>query len=76
MDVCTLIVATTMTLQMCYSKDICHASADGTKQLCSGVQAIGCPGITLPSYECKRQDGSTYTYQSNDFNDLVIMRND
>ena len=73
MDICTLILATTTTLQMCYSDNVCHPSTDGTKSLCSGTHPIGCPGNLLPSYECKRPDGSIYYYQSKDLNDLTIV---
>jgi hypothetical protein len=62
MDVCTLIVATTMTLQACYSNNVCHPSADGTKQMCSGVHQISCGGVYWPTYECKRPDGTSYTF--------------
>ena len=63
MDICTIIFATTMTLQACYSKDICHPSADGTKQMCSGVFSIPCDVRSKwPTYDCKRPDGSTYLF--------------
>ena len=63
MDVCTLIVATTMTLQACWSKDVCRPSADGTKQMCSGVHSVPCADFRWPAYECKRSDGSTYVFE-------------
>lgn len=60
MDVCTLVIATVVTLQACWTDNVCHQSADGTKQFCTGVQQKACPQA-MPWYECKREDGSTYT---------------
>ncbi len=66
MDICTLIIITTTTLQMCWSDNICRASPDGTKQLCSGAQPIACGGVRYPTYDCKRPDGSTYVFEDRD----------
>ena len=71
MDICNLIIATTTTLQLCYNP-VCHPSADGTKSLCFDLHQCGA-STSLPTYECKRPDGSTYTYQIKDFNDLVTI---
>ena len=61
MDICTLIVATTTTLQMCYSPT-CSPSADGTKNLCYDMHQCG-GAIQWPSYECRRPDGSVYIFE-------------
>ncbi len=58
-DMCQLVIATTMTLQACFTPQKCSPSADGSKTLCTGEQPIGCP-MPPPAYECKRLDGSTY----------------
>jgi hypothetical protein len=63
-DVCTLIVATTMTLQLCTRVD-CRPTADGTKQLCQTYSS--CAAVRYPTYECKRPDGSTYTFEDKTF---------
>jgi hypothetical protein len=68
-DVCTLIVATTMTLQLCPHVD-CRASADGTKQLCQTYSA--CNVVRYPAYECKRPDGSTYIFEDKSFEGNII----
>jgi hypothetical protein len=60
MDVCTLIVVTATTLQLCYAQPQCHPSADNTKQLCSTFPT-SC-GVSWPTYECKRPDGSAYIF--------------
>lgn len=61
MDICTIIIATVTTLQMCYSEPVCTTSADGTKRLC--YQGHECGGIHWPTYDCKRPDGSSYTFE-------------
>jgi hypothetical protein len=80
MDVCTLIIAGLMALPVCYSHGGCHTSTDGTKQLCTGVHLITCnqecPGRGehqdcskryVPTYDCKRPDGSSYTWRDEKF---------
>lgn len=73
MDVCTLIVVTTMTLQMCYSKNICKP--DGIRELCTGLIPIPCNNISFPTYECKRSDGSTYTHEDKNVPSMTIAPN-
>jgi hypothetical protein len=60
-DICTLVTATMMTMQACYSENMCHPSMDGTKQICTGHQPISC-GIAGVAYECRRPDGITYVF--------------
>jgi hypothetical protein len=59
MDVCTLVLITTMTTQMCYSPNVCRPSEDGARQLCSGLQPTACPAPPI-TYECVRPDGTRY----------------
>ena len=61
MDICTLIIATTITTQMCYSPQ-CQPSADGTKQLCFDLHQCG-GAVNWPAYDCKRPDGTTYIFE-------------
>lgn len=65
-DICTLVVITTTTAQACYSENICHSSIDGTKQICSGIHQISCPGFYGPVYDCKKPDGTVYTLTGQD----------
>ena len=62
MDICTAIAITTMTLQACYTDNVCHPSTDGSKQICTGRQFISCGGLSPPAYECRRPDGSIYIF--------------
>ena len=61
MDFCTLIVAATITAQMCYSPPRCSPSADGTKSFC--VEGHECGISSWPTYQCQRPDGSSYTFE-------------
>jgi hypothetical protein len=61
-DICTLILVTTSTLQMCYSKPLCDKIVDN-KVLCDGIHAVPCGSDQPPAYECKRADGTTYIWQ-------------
>ena len=64
MDVCTLIVIYTQTLLACIPPQVCAPSPDGTKTLCqpdySQIQSCNAP--PPPTYECRRPDGTSYTY--------------
>ena len=61
MDICTLTIVTTMTLQACWMPSECTISADGSKQFCSAGFPVSCP-TPDPYYICKRSDGSEYIY--------------
>jgi hypothetical protein len=65
MDICTLIVASTVTMQLCGTDNVCKPSTDGTKQMCTGVRPKPCVTFAGPSYECKRPDGTSYIFEDN-----------
>jgi len=60
MDICTLIIATVMTTQACFSKPTCEPPADG-RQLCLPALPAPCPK-PLDQYQCIRPDGSKYVW--------------
>lgn len=59
MDICTLVIVTSMTTQACYSKVTCVDDAEHNRRICSGGFPNACP-MPEPFYECKRVDGTTY----------------
>ena len=65
MDICTLIVIMSIPAIACIPPQVCVPSPDGTKTLCQPdySQARSCYSVPPPTYECKRADGTTYTYQ-------------
>jgi hypothetical protein len=62
MDICTLVMVTTMNAIGCVADPVCRPSPDGTKHLCTPGY---CP-LPAPVYDCKRPDGSTYTWRETD----------
>ena len=66
MDVCTLVIASSMTLRACFAAPVCTEIA-GVKY-CSGNAPISCP--TPPFfYSCVKETGETY-YRSQDGSSL------
>lgn len=59
MDTCSLIVATIVTTQACFTTPTCRTSEDGKRQLCSAIAPTACP-LPPPHYECVKADGSRY----------------
>lgn len=59
MDVCNLIVVTTLNAVLCTPAPTCSASADGTKSLCMSIGRCEMPPV---QYECKRADGTSYIW--------------
>ena len=57
MDVCTLVVLTTINTVACYSPVVCEPY--NGKTFCTGGTAGACPQPD-PWWECKRADGSKY----------------
>ena len=66
-DVCTLVVATTMTLQACWSENKCEMTSDYRIKVCSGRHQITCPK-NEPYYECETFDGKKYTLTQDQLN--------
>lgn len=65
MDICTLVIITTMNLNGCARPSICVPSVDGTRQYCSGFQPFHCP-IPEPFYNCVKPDGTIYTLKQSE----------
>ena len=59
MDICTLIVITTIPLIGCSSDESCRMSSDGTKKYCIPPHSISCP-TPENVYECVKEDGTKY----------------
>lgn len=64
-DICTLIVITTINTLGCASGPTCRMSEDGTKKYCMPMAVITC-SMPDPVYECKKEDGTTYTVKQSD----------
>ena len=58
MDICTLIVITTINTIGCMATESCRISSDGRKY-CIPPHAISCP-IPENIYECVKKDGTKY----------------
>jgi hypothetical protein len=60
MDICTASMVLTMNAIACIPPTVCHV--DGDRQFCQPDYSapIGCPQRAQQTWECKRDDGSTY----------------
>ena len=65
MDVCTFIFATTVTLQACYTPQVCKPNEDKTKILCVGGSLTTC-SQKLSWWECKTPEGKIYIKDANE----------
>lgn len=63
MDVCTLIVITTMNTQACGAAERC--SIKNNIKYCFPAHAIQCP-IPEPTYDCVKADGTKYTIKQSE----------
>jgi len=60
MDICTLVIASTMDAAIVSFPTVCHPSKDDTKQFCAGGDLVPCQQPTSMYYDCKRPDGTSY----------------
>lgn len=64
-DVCTLIVITTINAIGCGLPPSCDKEPVDGKIFCTPYMMMSCP-IPKPSYECKKEDGTTYIFVKDD----------
>jgi hypothetical protein len=63
MDICTLVLFPSVTLNACFIDGTCRPSlVDETKIVCTSRLPVSCATLSRPAYECKRPDGTTYTW--------------
>jgi hypothetical protein len=71
-DICTMIIATTMTTQACIAPVVCQ-DFNG-RQFCTGGTAVGCK-MPDPWWECRRDDGALYTLKWTEGPTFTLQQN-